>query len=141
MSERLVFPGWDAGGIDIPTVCPEKSMTRQSDLEGSDINVIMRRVQQTGVLPPETREAVFTDVSEIGSYRDALEVMQKAQEGFYALPPAIREKFRNDAVSFLDFASRPENMAELQAMGVLEAPQAEVAPKALEEPAKPAGAQ
>lgn len=134
MTERYVLAGWSQGGVDSPTVCREKSMTRQSDAEGADINQIMRRYEKTGVLPLDTREAVFTDVSAIGSYRDALEVMQKAQEGFLALAPAIREQFFNDPVAFLDFASRPENRAELEKLGVLEAPQGEavVAPAAAE---------
>lgn len=136
MGDRFLFPDWKEGGIDRPTVCPEKSMTRQSDAEGADINQIMKRYEKTGVLPLDTREAVFTDVSAIGSYRDALEVMEKAQEGFLALAPAIREQFLNDPVAFLDFASRPENRAELEKLGVLAAPAAE--PVVAEEPAKPA---
>lgn len=138
MGKRLLFPDWPYGGIDDPTVCKEKSLARQSDFESSDINAIMRRYEKTGVLPLDTREAVFTDVSGIGSYRDALEVMQKASEGFLALSPAIREKFLNDPVVFLDFASKPENRAELEKLGVLAAPEAspDVAPA--EEPAKPA---
>lgn len=125
MADRLLLAGWPYGGVDRPTVCAEKSMTRQSDAESADINVIMRRFEKTGVLPLETREAVFTDVSSIGSYRDAFEIMQKAQEGFEALSPAIREKFLNDPVAFLDFASRPENLAELVKLGVLAAPEGE----------------
>lgn len=130
MGDRYLFPDWKEGGIDRPTVCSEKSLCRQSDLEGSDINVIMKRYEKTGVLPVDTREALFQDVSGIGSYRDAMDVVLKAQEGFYALSPAIRERFGNDPVAFLDFTSRPENMAELEAMGVLEAPEAEVVPPA-----------
>lgn len=121
--ERLLYPDWPQGGIDRPTVCKEKSLCRQSDFEGSDINAIMKRFEKTGVLPLDTREALFTDVSAIGSYRDALEVMQRAQEGFLALPPGIRERFGNDPVAFLDFTSDPRNMAELTAMGVLAAPE------------------
>lgn len=139
--DRLLLEGCVTGGVDRPTVCKEKTLTRASDLEGSDINVIMKRYEKTGVLPLDTREALFQDVSGIGSYQDAMNVVMKAQEGFYALSPAIRERFGNDPVAFLDFTSRPENMAELEAMGVLETPEAEVAPKAPEEPPKAAGAQ
>lgn len=123
MGDRYLFPDYKDGAIDRPTVCQEKSLTRQSDLEGSDINAIMKRFEKTGVLPLDTREALFTDVSGIGSYRDALEVIQRAQEGFLALSPAIRERFGNDPVAFLDFTSDPKNMAELTAMGVLAAPE------------------
>lgn len=125
MSERLLFPDWPFGGIDRPTVGFEKSLTRQSELESSDINAVMKRYEKTGVLPLDTREAIFTDVSAVGSYRDAVEVMVKAQEGFLALSPGIREKFGNDPVAFLDFASRPENAGELEKLGVLASPEGE----------------
>lgn len=121
--ERALLPGWTVGGLDRPTECKEKSLTRQSDFEASDINFIMKRFEKTGVLPMDTREALFTDVTGIGSYRDALEVMQVAEQGFLALDPGVREKFGNDPVAFLDFCSRPENLAELEAMGILAAPE------------------
>lgn len=132
MDQRLLFPDWPHGAIDTPTICKEKSMARQSEFESSDINAIMKRFEKTGVLPMDTRPALFQDVSEIGSYRDALETMRLAEEGFMALSPAIRDKFGNDPVAFLDFTSRPENFAELQAMGILEAPDTpkDVAPAA-----------
>lgn len=123
--QREMFPGYKDGAIDRPTVCSEKSLTRQSDAESADINVIMRRAEKTGVLPLYTREALFTDVTAIGSFREALETMRVAQEGFLALSPEIREKFGNDPVAFLDFTSNPANLAEIQAMGLLASPEGE----------------
>lgn len=125
MSQREIWPGYKEGGIDRPTVDFGKSMTRQSDAEGADINVIMKRAEKTGVIPVYTREALFTDVSGIGSYREALELMRVANEGFLALSPAIREKFGNDPVAFLDFTSNPANLPELQSMGLLATPEGE----------------
>lgn len=139
MKERQVYPGCDTGGVDRPTVCEEKSLTRQSEMQSADINAIMERYEKTGVLPMDVREAVFTDVSEIGSFRDALEIMRAAERGFMELSPAMREKFGNDPVAFLDFASRPENRAELEKLGVLAAP--EGAPIVEEKPPAPAVAQ
>lgn len=139
MKERRVYPGCEDGGIDRPTVCEEKSLTRQSEMQGADINAIMQRYEKTGVLPMDVREAVFTDVSEIGSFRDALEIMRAAERGFMELSPAMREKFGNDPVAFLDFASRPENRPELEKLGVLAAP--EGAPIVEKEPPAAAVAQ
>ena len=42
---------WPQGGVDRPTVCEEKSLTRQSEAESCDINQIMKRYEKTGVLP------------------------------------------------------------------------------------------
>ena len=48
------------------------SLARQSEKAYSDINVIMRKYVKTGVLPPQTREGFFADVSKVGDYREAL---------------------------------------------------------------------
>jgi len=109
-------------------------MTRQSDLDASDINVMMKRYEKTGVLPVGSLDAVFADVSTIGCYQEALERIRVAEGAFLELSPGIRERFANDPVLFLDFASRPENRAELGSLGVL--PEAE-APKVVA-PAPPA---
>lgn len=135
MKERLLFPEWPEGGVDRPTVCEEKSLARQSEQQESDINFIMKRFEKTGVLPPDTREAVFTDVSSIGSYREVLEVIQRAQEGFMALPPSVREKFGNDPVQLMDFAADPAHLPELEELGIVEKTAKPVEP-APAEPAK-----
>lgn len=120
MDGRLMFPLDPDGPVDRPTICLEKSMTRQSEAESCDINVIMRRYEKTGLLPVSTREAVFTDVSEVGSFREALEVIQRATEGFLELPVAVRARFQNDPVAFVDFCGDPENRAELEELGLVE---------------------
>lgn len=119
---RLLFPDWPFGGVDIPTVCSEKSMTRQSEAGSCDINAIMRGYEKTGVLPVEAREAVFADVSTLGSFREVLDVIQAATEGFMELPARVRARFDNDPVAFVDFCGRPENRAELVELGLVEAP-------------------
>lgn len=121
--ERLLFPDWPDGGIDRPTVCKEKTLTRQSEADACDINFIMKRYEKTGILPVSAKEAAFTDVSEVGSFREALDVIQRAEEGFMQLPAKVRERFGNDAVAFVDFCSDPANLAELQDLGVVEAPE------------------
>lgn len=132
MAERLLYPDWPYGGVDRPTVCGEKSMTRQSEAESCDINQIMKRFEKTGVLPMDTREAVFTDVSEIGSFREALDVVARATAGFMELPAKVRERFGNDPVYFVDFCQDPANRGELEELGLVETAEAapEVAPEA-----------
>lgn len=136
MGERLLYPDWPYGGIDRPTVCQEKSMTRQSEAEACDINSIMKRYEKTGVLPVDTREAVFTDVSEVGSFREALDVVARATEGFMQLPAAVRARFGNDPVAFVDFCGDQANRGELEELGLVE--KAEKAPEVAPEAAKPA---
>lgn len=123
---RLLFPEDPNGPVDIPTVCPEKSLTRQSEAESCDINVIMKRYEKTGVLPQDMREAVFADVSAFGSFREVMETVRQATDGFMALPADVRARFANDPVSFIDFCADPANLGELERLGLVEASQAPV---------------
>lgn len=134
MKGRLLFPEDPEGPRDIPTVCKEPSMTRQSEAESCDINVLMKRYEKTGVLPMDMREAVFADVSSFGSFREVMETVRKATDAFMELPAATRAQFGNDPVTFIDFCGDPANLPELERLGLVETAQApvssEVAPEA-----------
>lgn len=132
MSQRQLYPDWPFGAIDEPTVCKEKSATRQSEAEASDINFIMKRYEKTGVLPVATREALFMDVSNFGTFHEALQHVEEARSAFDALPPKVRARFQNDPVAFVDFCSTPGNRDELVQLGLVEetAAQPVVAPQA-----------
>lgn len=125
MSDRLLFPEWPFGGVDRPTVCVEESKTRQSEMDGADINFIMKRAEVTGVLPAATRELVFADVSMLGSFQEAQAVVQDATEAFMKLPSKVRTFFENDPVRFLDFCGDPANLPQLRELGLVE-PEKEV---------------
>ena len=99
----------------------EPSMTRQSELESSDINSIMARYKTTGYLPTgDEREAFFADVSEMGDYRTAMQHMLDAEAFFMSLPSELRAEFENDTAQFLDFVSNDENHDRMVEMGLLE---------------------
>lgn len=98
----------------------EKSRTRQSEAAACDINNIMRRYEQTGVLPVDGREAFYADVSQMGDYRTALEQVRLANEAFLELPAGLRRRFDNDPAAFLDFTSDPANRKEMQELGLIE---------------------
>lgn len=97
-----------------------KSMTRQSETEGCDINVIMKRYDKTGDLP-EGVEGFFADVSAVGSYQELQDRIAFARLVFYQLPASERAKHDNDVAKFLDFASDPKNVGELVSLGILPA--------------------
>lgn len=124
------------GGVGGPTsFVGEVTLTKQSEAASCDINVIMKRYETTGLLPLPVREAAFTDVSQIGDFRTALEVIRVAQEGFMQLPAQVRAEFRNDAAEFVDFCSDPGNRARLVELGLVEAE----APEPVVAPAAPSG--
>lgn len=137
MSGRLLFPLDPEGPVDNPTMfVGEKSLTRQSEAAACDINEIMKRAEQTGLLPLEMRVPTYGDVSELGSFREAMEVVGRATEAFMALPVKVRKRFSNDPVEFVDFCSDPANRGELESLGLVEKAAAPVAPAVA--PAEPA---
>lgn len=105
------------------------SMTRQSELDSTDINKIVARFDRAG-LPLPTGESRFLDVSEVPDFRSALEQVQRANEYFMTLPAKSRALFENDPAIFLDRVSDPAQLALLVEAGVV--PKDEV--KAVEAP-------
>lgn len=100
-----------------------ESRTRQSEAAAADINTIVARYDKTGVLPQSAREGLFIDVSEMPDYRTSLHFIQKADDMFMQLPAHIRTKFDNDAATFLDWTSDPENRDEMIELGMLPKPE------------------
>lgn len=121
MDGRQLYPDWPFGGVDVPTVCKEKSMTRQSELESSDINNIVDRYLVTGVLPLEAGDPLFADVSTVGSYQEVMQRMKDGEALLLSQPPKVRERFGNDPAAFLDFmADLPKNRPEAEELGLVE---------------------
>lgn len=102
----------------VGTACLEKSLTRQSEAEACDVNVIVRRFVKSGELP-YLDSGVFADVSELGDYRTVVERVREGTAYFDQLPVEVKDRFGNDPAAFMDFASDPGNRDELVAMKLL----------------------
>lgn len=95
----------------------EPSMTKQSFKDECDINKIIARygVHNAVMMRPQYQgQPRFLEVP-VPDYQQALEMIQKAEESFAALPAKTRALFQNDPshfVSFLDTAT-PEKLAEI----------------------------
>lgn len=99
--------------------------TVQSDAYDCDINNIMARYKQTGVMPLKmirSKRGVYADVSEFGDYTDCLNKVAHAEQMFMSLPAKVRDRFANNPAAFLAFASDPNNAQELIDLGLAEAP-------------------
>lgn len=102
-------------------VTDPEQRAHQSFKDECDINNIMRKYRVTGLVTHVARSAGrFADVSEIGSYQDAIDRVRDANEFFSGLPAELRQRFGNDAASFLDFILDPANEAEVRDMGLKE---------------------
>lgn len=109
--------------------CPEKTLAIQSSRDECDINVIVRKYQQTGELPGQ-RQVLYADISEIGDLRDSLEKVQRAEEAFMALPAEVRQFFDNDPVNLVNFSANEQNYEKALELGLVSPRQQPSAPSA-----------
>lgn len=96
------------------------TMAKQAFRDECDINVILKRYEQTGVLP-EIRadiEGRYGDFSEIQDYQGALNTVLLAQEMFEALPAKARDRFKNDPEGLIRFVADPKNAEEVERLGL-----------------------
>ncbi len=92
------------------------SATLQSFKDDADINCIIARYENTGVLVdpsvPVSRTPNFGDFSDLPTYQEAQNVIIAAKNAFDALSAKIRERFRNDPAAYYDFVRSLEKGSE-----------------------------
>lgn len=90
----------------------QPSQTLQSFKDDADINCIIARYENTGVLVdptvPVSRTPQFGDFSDMPSYQEAQNVIVAATNAFDALPSKIRERFGNDPAAYFQFVQSLE---------------------------------
>lgn len=98
------------------------SMTKQQFAQESNINFIVAKYRQTGLL-----EHVAKHKGEYGEftqmdYHTALNALHAAQDMFNSIPADIRKEFNNDPGEFVAFASDPANQERIYELGLAERP-------------------
>lgn len=97
----------------------DRGLTKQSQKDDADINVITRRYEKTGVLPDLIRaEPRYGDFTDVPSYQASLHIVAHAEEQFAALDAHTRARFQNDPAKFLEFATNPASLDEMVKMGL-----------------------
>lgn len=97
------------------------SMTKQEMAQDADINVIMRKWVNHGIIPGTNgREATYGDFSSGLSYQEALDSVISCQNTFDALPALVRKACDNDPAKFLEMVEDPKRVDELKELGLLE---------------------
>lgn len=104
------------------TVFDGLSMTRQSEKDKCDVNLILKQFRVTGVLPNRGAPGRYEDLPSSMDYQEAMNVTLAAQAAFADLPSKIRERFGNDPESLLRFLGDPENRDEAIKLGLLDRP-------------------
>lgn len=118
--------------------CEDESLTQQQFKDECDIDCILRRYDQTGVLVDplsERRLAQFGDFSNLPSFAEYQNRLAEVSEYFMSLPPDIRSNFANDVGTFIEAIGNPDNESKLIELGILE----KVASEPSEPPVTPSG--
>ncbi len=114
----------------------EESKTVQSQAPQADIQEILRKYKEVGIIEHLNRtEATYKDVSEFEDFAAVMRHAKEAETAFFELPSKVREIFNHDVAQWLDAAHDPEKRQALVDAGHIDAPEvAERAP-----PVEPAG--
>lgn len=107
----------------VQKVFTKPSRAKQSFKDECDVNVILKKYRQTGVLTHIRNSAArYGDFSNVTDYQSAIQQVAEAEKAFSAIPAWIREKFDNDPAAFVNFASDPKNLETMVEMGLAEKP-------------------
>lgn len=96
---------------------PKRDRTLQSQAEDADINVIMKRFANTGVLPQGHRVPTFGDFTGITDFREAMDLVREAERAFLRVPAELRRRLDHDPQKFIEFCEDPANLPELRKYG------------------------
>lgn len=103
--------------VTLQTILP--SRTKQEFKDECNINTIMTKYMKTGLLDHvATYQGRYEDVSTGVDLQEAYAIQERAETAFESLPAEMRKRFENDPVQFLNFVLDPENLKEVQEMGL-----------------------
>lgn len=94
--------------------------TKQSFRDEVDINQIVARARAgQAVTHLAGKVPQYMDVSDVGDYKSALDMLRSADRFFEGLPSRIRLGFDNDPAKFLDAMETPEGRGVLEELGLV----------------------
>lgn len=98
----------------------EEGRTKPEFAKECDINRIMAKYRQTGILPEYARQAAqrFGDFSQVPDFMEMQARVNAAMEMFGALPAAVRKQFNNDPHEFVQAASTKEGRELMVKLGL-----------------------
>lgn len=120
------------------------SLTRQEFADDCDVNKLMAKYEQTGILPTlPNGEPRYLDVSDVPDLMQAHAILQEATASFMSLPATVRRDFDNDPMKFIAFAEKPENLPKMREWKLAPPAPVEPAPQKVEivnlQPREPLG--
>lgn len=140
MTKKNTFATAYGDRVSEPFFTEGDSLTQQHMKKECDIKEIIKRHDRTGIIEHVNRGvAQYGDYSEVNEYREALDLINNAQESFMNLPSDIRAMFGNDAGEFFEFATNPENADRMVQLGLAPSPDSVEPPEEVKTQAAEAG--
>jgi len=116
-----VFPYGDKLSVFVD-FSDSPSLTKQSFRDECDINTLMARYMETGILdgrdPASARYVDCTSLQAL-DYQGAMNFILSAKDLFGSLPASVRARFDNDPGLMLDWVDDPSNLQEAISLGLL----------------------
>ena len=100
--------------------CEGVSKTKQSFREETDINQLVKRYHQTGLLPRRSGQPAYGDFSGAEDYSTAQLRIKDAEASFEALPIKIKQRFKNNPGNLMDFLANKKNNDEAIDLGLID---------------------
>lgn len=100
----------------------EPSMTDRSFKAECDINTIVNRCMQTGVMP-QVEGGLYGDfVGLPDNLQDSYSLISDAQDRFMQMPSNVRAEFNNDPLQLISFINNDANRTRAVELGLIEHP-------------------
>jgi len=107
------------GTIRVHTTFPDASRTQQQFADDVNINKIMAKYKKTKMITHlNNTTGVYADMTNIGSYEEAIQTVINANNAFTDLPSNLRAKFSNNPQELINFLSDSSNDAEAIKLGL-----------------------
>lgn len=104
------------------------TITDRSFKDECDINHIVQRCMQTGVVP-QVEGGIYGDFADMpDNLQDSYAFIQEAGDRFMQLPSDVRLEFNNDPMQLLAFIQNPANRDRAGQLGLIDLPASPPAP-------------
>lgn len=100
-----------------------KSKTQQHFADECNINKMLNRYSQTGLINQNKRTPKFMNLIGVPQYLEAQSLVIRAQEQFAGLPAEIRARFGHNPAQLLSFLDNESNRPEAIKLGLIQDPE------------------
>ena len=104
----------------VATINKEETRTQQQFRDKVNINSIMAKYRKTGLIDHVRKNpGVYSDMTKVVSYQEALNTVISAQATFDTLPANVRARFQNDPHQLIEFLKDSKNDEEAGKLGLI----------------------